>query len=243
VQERLQKILSAWGVASRRKAEELIVAGRVSVNGKTVTELGTKADPDEDDIRVTGMNIRREHLKVYIALHKPKNCVTTMSDPEGRETVMKFLKRIPERVYPVGRLDYASEGLLMLTNDGEFANAVTAAKNKVGKVYHAKVNHPLTDEQLQQFREGVPLHGRRTARARINLIRRGDAPWYEIEIIEGRQNQIRLMFQYFGALVEKLRRVRIGPLELGNLPPTEWRTLTPKELNRFQSLLHLNNKK
>jgi 23S rRNA pseudouridine2605 synthase len=237
MQERLQKILSAWGVASRRKAEEMILAGRVSVNGRTVLELGSKADPDVDDIRVTGMNIRKEHQKLYIALHKPKNCVTTMSDPEGRETVMKFLKRLPERVYPVGRLDYASEGLLLLTNDGEFANAITAAKNNVPKVYHAKVNRRLTEEQEQQFRDGVPLHGRKTARARLNVISRGENPWYEIEIIEGRQNQIRIMFQYFGALVEKLRRVRIGNIELGKLPPTEWRTLEPKELHRMRTLL------
>ena len=237
MQERLQKILSAWGVASRRKAEELILAGRVSVNGRTIVELGSKADPDNDDIRVTGMNIQKEHQKLYIAFHKPKSCVTTMSDPEGRETVMKFVKRLPERVYPVGRLDYASEGLLLLTNDGEFANAITAAKNSVPKVYHAKVNHPLTDEQEQNFRDGVPLHGKKTARARIDIIGRGQAPWYEVEIIEGRQNQIRIMFAYFGTLVEKLRRVRIGPVALGKLPPTEWRTLSPKEMHQIRAIL------
>lgn len=236
-QERLQKILSAWGVASRRKAEEFILAGRVSVNGRTVVELGTKADPERDDIRVTGIHISKEHHKLYLALHKPKNCVTTLSDPEGRETVMKFLKRLPERVYPVGRLDYASEGLLLLTNDGNLANAITAAKNKVPKVYHVKANQRLSDEQEEQFRTGVPLHGRRTARARIHIISRGVNPWYEVEIIEGRQNQIRLMFQYFGVLVEKLRRVRIGPIELGGLPPTEWRELTPKEVGKLNQVL------
>jgi 23S rRNA pseudouridine2605 synthase len=239
-QERLQKILSAWGVASRRKAEAMILAGRVSVNGKTIMELGAKADPDTDDVRVTGISVRKQHQKIYIVLHKPKACVTTMYDPEGRETVMKFLKRLPERVYPVGRLDYHSEGLLLLTNDGDFANAITAAKNKVPKVYHVKVNRALMPEQEQQFRDGVSIHGRRTARARINLIKRGSAPWYEVEIVEGRQNQIRLMFQHFGVMVEKLRRVRIGFLELGNLKPTEWRTLTPKELKRFEGLLAKN---
>jgi 23S rRNA pseudouridine2605 synthase len=242
MEERLQKILSAWGVASRRKAEELILAGRVSVNGKTVVELGTKADPDSDDIRVVGMNIKKEHQKIYLAFHKPKRCVTTMSDPEGRETVMKFFKRLPERVYPVGRLDYASEGLLLMTNDGEFANAITAAKNHVPKVYHVKANHALTDEQEQNFRDGVPLHGRKTARARIHIISRGAAPWYEVEIIEGRQNQIRIMFQYFGTLVEKLRRVRIGPIELGKLPPTEWRPLSPKEMHQIRAIVEKSHK-
>jgi 23S rRNA pseudouridine2605 synthase len=235
--ERIQKILANWGVASRRKAEEMILAGRVSVNGKTIVELGTKADAAADDIRVTGVHIEKEHHKLYLALHKPKSCVTTMNDPEGRETIMKFVKRLPERVYPVGRLDYASEGLLLLTNDGDFANAITAAKNKVPKVYHVKVNHRLTEEHEEAFRTGVPLHGRRTARARIHIISRRENPWYEVEIIEGRQNQIRIMFQYFGVLVEKLRRVRIGPVELGDLPPTEWRELTPKEFGKLRALL------
>jgi 23S rRNA pseudouridine2605 synthase len=238
-QERLQKILARWGVASRRKAEELILAGRVSVNGKTIIELGAKADAETDDIRVAGKAIHKPRALVYLALNKPKGCVTTMHDPEGRETVMKFVRRAPERVYPVGRLDYNSEGLLLFTNDGGFANAITSARTRVPKVYHIKSNGPLTAEQEQQFREGVPLHGRRTARARINLIRRGENPWYEVEIVEGRQNQIRLMFQHFGRMVEKLKRVRIGFLELGDLPHGEWRLLSPKEVHRFRALLEL----
>jgi 23S rRNA pseudouridine2605 synthase len=239
-QERLQKILSRWGVASRRKAEELITAGRVSVNGKTIVELGAKADPDVDEIRVAGVGIRKPRQKVYLALNKPKNCVTTVHDPEGRETVMKFVKNAGERVYPVGRLDYQSEGLLLFTNDGDFANAITAAKNKVPKVYHVKVNGRLTTEQEEQFRRGIPLHGKRTARARIKLTGKGENPWYEVEIIEGRQNQIRLMFRHLGFMVEKLRRVRIGFLDLGKLEPTEWRPLTLREVARFRELLHLD---
>jgi 23S rRNA pseudouridine2605 synthase len=239
-EERLQKILSRWGVASRRKAEDLITAGRVSVNGKTVMELGAKADPDRDDIRVAGAGIRKPKQKIYLALNKPKNCVTTVHDPEGRETVMKFVRSAGARVYPVGRLDYQSEGLLLFTNDGDFANAITAAKNKVPKVYHVKVNGRLTPEQEEQFRAGIPLHGKRTARARIRLTGGGENPWYEVEITEGRQNQIRLMFRHLGFMVEKLRRVRVGFLDLGKLPPAEWRHLTAREVGRFRELLHLD---
>jgi 23S rRNA pseudouridine2605 synthase len=238
-EERLQKILSRWGVTSRRKAEELILAGRVSVNGKTVTELGSKADPEADQIRVTGKNIRPSHQKLYLMLHKPKNCITTTSDPEGRETVMQFLKGVKERVYPVGRLDYQSEGLLLLTNDGDFANAIMSAKSRVPKTYRVKVNGYLTAEQEQQFRAGVRIEGRMTAPAKLKLSERGDNPWYEVELIEGRHNQIRLMFQSFGLMVEKLRRTQVGFLKLGKLPPTVWRPLTSDEVKRFREQLHL----
>jgi pseudouridine synthase len=233
-QERLQKILAHWGVASRRKAEELILQGRVSVNGETIVELGTKADPAVDQIRVAGKHIRAPHEKIYVALHKPKGCVTTTYDPEHRQTVMDLVKPIKERIYPIGRLDYASEGLLLLTNDGELANAITAAKNKVPKVYEVKVNGRLTAEQAEAFRAGVPLHGRRTARAKLLLIRSGGNPRYTVEIIEGRQNQVRLMFLHFGIKVEKLKRTRIGPLLLGGLPPAQFRLLTPKEVHELR---------
>ena len=237
-EDRLQKILAHHGVASRRHAEELIVSGQVKVNGKVVVELGTKADAQRDDIRVNNKPLRPKEQKIYIAFHKPKNCVTTVSDPEGRETIMKFFKRFPARIYPVGRLDYQSEGLLLLTNDGDLANAITSPKNHVPKVYQAKVTGLLSPEQLEAFRNGVPLHGKRTLKARINVIKRGPNPWYEVEIVEGRQNQIRLMFQHLGLMVEKLRRVRIGSLHLGDLPPTEWRPLTNQELKRLQADLH-----
>jgi pseudouridine synthase len=239
-EERLQKILARWGVSSRRKAEDLILAGRVSVNGKTILALGSKADPEQDDIRVAGKNIRPPRQKIYLMLHKPKNCITSTFDPERRQTVMDFLKGVKERVYPVGRLDYHSEGLLLMTNDGDFANAILSAKSKVPKTYQVKVNGYLTREQEEAFREGIPLHGRRTAPASLKVVKRGENPWYEVELIEGRQNQIRLMFQNFGLMVEKLRRIRIAFLKLGNLPPTEWRPLTPEELRRFRQLLHLD---
>jgi 23S rRNA pseudouridine2605 synthase len=237
--ERLQKILARAGVASRRKAEELIREGRVTVNGKTITELGTKADFDQDHIKVDGKLLRPPRQLLYIALHKPKNVVTTLHDPEGRETVKDLMRGVGQRVYPVGRLDYHSEGLLLLTNDGDFANAVTSAANHVEKVYVVKVNGLLTPEQEQQFRDGIHLHGRRTSPAQIKLIRRAEAPWYEVKLIEGRQNQVRIMFKHFGRLVEKLRRVRIGFLEL-DVEPGEWRHLREAEVQRFRRLLKLD---
>jgi len=238
-QERLQKILAHAGVASRRKAEQLILEGRVTVNGATVTELGTKADPEQDHIKVDGKRLGAPEKLVYLAMNKPKNCVTTVSDPQGRETVVDLLRGVKARVYPVGRLDYHSEGLLLLTNDGEFAKRITAAGTHVVKTYLVKTNGPLTAEQQEQFRRGVPLEGKRTAPAGIKLIRSAESPWYEVQLIEGRQNQIRLMFKYFGRLVEKLRRVKVGFLALGPLKPGAFRHLTPAEVSRFRKVLKM----
>lgn len=236
-EERLQKILSRAGVASRRHAEQLMLEGRVTVNGKTVTELGNKADPQRDHIKVDGRLLRFPRAFVYLALNKPRACLTTLHDPLGRPTVMELLKGVKARVYPVGRLDYASEGLLLATNDGEFTNLITSASSHVAKTYLVKVNGPLTPEQEQQFRAGIPLTGRRTAPAGLRLIRRAQNPWYEVRLIEGRQNQIRIMFKHFGRLVEKLKRIRIGFLELGSLKPGRWRALTPAEVERFRKLV------
>jgi len=237
--ERLQKILSQAGIASRRKAEELIVAGQVTVNGEVVTELGSKADLEHDHIKVDGHLIRAPRHHIYIALNKPKGCVTTVSDPEGRATVMESLRGVKERVFPVGRLDFNSEGLLLLTNDGELAHRVTAPASNIVKTYVAKVKGTLTEEQERQFRDGIPLHGRKTAPALIKRIKPGDNPWYEIQIHEGRQNQIRVMFKHFGLLVEKLRRVKIAFLELDQ-PPGRYRHLTPREVERFKKMLKMD---
>ena len=237
--ERLQKILAHAGVASRRKAEELILEGRVTLNGAVVTELGTKADTQQDHIKVDGKRVGAPEKLVYLAMNKPKNCVTTVSDPEGRETVMDLLRGVKARVYPVGRLDYHSEGLLLLTNDGEFAKRITSAGTHVVKTYIVKTNGPLTNEQLEQFRRGVPLGGKRTAPAGIKLIRNADSPWYEVQLTEGRQNQIRLMFKHFGRLVEKLRRVKVGFLELGPVKAGQFRHLTPGEVMRFRKVLKM----
>jgi 23S rRNA pseudouridine2605 synthase len=239
-EQRLQKLLAHAGVTSRRKAEQLMVEGRVTVNGKCVTELGTKADPARDHIKVDGKLIRFSNRLVYLVLNKPTGYVTTASDPEGRPTVLDLMRGVKERVYPVGRLDYRSEGLLLLTNDGEFANRITSAKNHVVKTYVVKVTGTLTEEQETWFREGIVLDGRRTAPAGLKLIRRATNPWYEVKLTEGRQNQIRLMFNYFGKLVEKLRRVKIGFLELGPIKAGEYRALTPAEVARFRKVLKLD---
>lgn len=238
--ERLQKILSRAGVASRRHAEELIQAGVVTVNGKVITELGSKADLGVDHIKVRGKLLHPPRLMVYIALNKPKGCVTTTSDPQERATVMELVRGVKERVYPVGRLDYDAEGLLLFTNDGEFANRITHAKSEIPKTYVVKVNGHLTREQEQQFRDGVPLYGKKTAPAGLKLLGRAENPWYEVRLIEGRQNQIKLMFKHFGLLVEKLKRVRIGFLDLGAIKPGQFRHLEPKEVERFRRLLHLD---
>jgi 23S rRNA pseudouridine2605 synthase len=237
-EERIQKILSQAGVASRRQAERMLQEGRVAVNGAVITELGSKADLDRDHIKVDGRLIRAPKHQVYIALNKPVNTVTTVSDPEGRPTVMDLLRGVKERVYPVGRLDFHSDGLLLLTNDGELANAIMSAHTHLPKTYVVKVNGDLTPEQERQFREGVPLSGRRTLPAGLRLIRKAENPWYEVRLTEGRNNQIRLMFKHFGRLVEKLRRVRVGPLELGPIKPGQFRHLSLEEVRALQRAVH-----
>lgn len=238
--ERLQKILSQAGVASRRKAEELIVEGRVTVNGEVITELGSKADLEADHIKVDGRLLHAPKHLVYLAMNKPKGCVTTLSDPEGRPTVQHLLRGVKQRVFPVGRLDYNSEGLLLLTNDGDFAHRVTAPGSHVKKTYVVKVNGLLSEEQEKLFAAGISLHGRKTSPAEIKQIKAGPNPWYEVRIIEGRQNQIRIMFKHFGRLVEKLRRVKIAFLEL-DVAPGRYRTLTNKEMERFRKILKMTD--
>ena len=233
-EERLQKILSQAGVASRRQAEKLMAEGRVVVNGTVITELGSKADIERDHIKVDGRLIHAPKHQVYVALCKPNNTVTTVSDPEHRATVMDLLHGLKERVYPVGRLDYHSEGLLLLTNDGDLANAIMSAATHLAKTYVVKTNGPLTKDQEQKFRDGVPLSGRRTMPAGLKLIRDAANPWYEVRLVEGRNNQIRMMFKHFGRLVEKLRRVKIGPIDLGPLKPGEFRHLTMEEVAKLK---------
>jgi 23S rRNA pseudouridine2605 synthase len=234
--ERLQKILSQAGIASRRHAEELIREGRVTVNGAVVTELGTKADLETDHIKVDGRLVRAPKHLVYIALNKPIQTVTTVTDPQQRATVMDLLHGVKARVYPVGRLDYHSEGLLLMTNDGELANAVMSSGSHLPKTYLVKANGPLTAEQEQKFREGVPISGQRTLPAGLKLIRQADNPWYEVRLFEGRNQQIRLMFKHFGRLVEKLKRVRIGPVELGPIKPGQFRYLSEEEVKKLKKL-------
>jgi 23S rRNA pseudouridine2605 synthase len=239
--ERLQKILAAAGVASRRKAEELIAAGRVSVNGKIVTELGTKADPAHDTICVDGAAVQPNQKFVYLLLHKPKGYVTTTNDPEGRPTVMELLGKQTERLYPVGRLDYSSEGLLLLTNDGALAQQLTKAASHVAKTYHVKVGGRPSEQSLQRLRGGVTIaldDGRRvkTAPAKVRLLEDAPNPWFEMILIEGRNRQIRRMFLHVGHHVEKIKRVALGPLRL-DVAPGKFRPLTDREVAQLKSLV------
>lgn len=238
--ERLQKILAAAGVASRRKAEELITAGRVSVNGKIVTELGSKADPAGDTITLDGNPIQTAQRYVYFLLNKPKGYVTTVSDPEGRPTVMQLVGNVTERVYPVGRLDYASEGLLLLTNDGALAQQLTKAGSHVAKTYHVKVSGKPSEQSLQRLRNGIiiPLDDNRRVKlspTKIRLLEDAPNPWYEITLTEGRNRQIRRMFQQIGHHVEKIKRVQLGPLAL-DVAPGKFRPLTKAEISQLKSL-------
>ncbi|HEY3703912.1 MAG TPA: pseudouridine synthase [Terracidiphilus sp.] len=235
--ERLQKILAAAGIASRRHAEELITEGRVQVNGKVVTELGSKADAGRDHIRVDGKLLHGAERPRYFVLNKPRGYVTTVSDPEGRPTVMEFFAKMNERLYPIGRLDYLSEGLLLMTNDGDLANKLTRAASGVEKTYLVKVSGQPDENLIDGLREGVsidrgrPGEGRvRTAPARISQVREGDNPWFEVTLIEGRNRELRKMFEEIGHHVEKIRRVGYGPLVL-DLEPGQSRELDPEELN------------
>jgi 23S rRNA pseudouridine2605 synthase len=237
--ERLQKIIAAAGIASRRKAEELISGGHVQVNGQVVTELGTKADPETDHIRVNGKLLHGEQQHVYLLLNKPKGYVTTVSDPENRPTVMQLIHGVKSRVYPIGRLDYASEGLLLLTNDGALANKLMKAASQVPKTYVVKVAGTPSPESLDKLRAGVSIstdEGRRvrTAPAAIRIVKEGANPWYEVTLIEGRNREIRRMFEKVGHHVEKIKRVKYGPLAL-DVPPGEFRKLTPKEVDRLRT--------
>ncbi len=238
--DRLQKILAAAGVASRRKAEQLISTGRVAVNGKTVTELGSKADPATDTITVDGKPLQPAERFVYFLLNKPKGYVTTVSDPEGRPTVMQLLGHVRERVYPVGRLDYASEGLLLLTNDGDLAQQLTKAASHVPKTYQVKINGQPNERAIEQLRNGVTItldDDRRvkTSPAKIRLLENTPNPWYEVILIEGRNRQIRRMFQSVGFLVEKIKRVQLGPVIL-DVGPGKFRPLTKSEVYQLKSL-------
>jgi 23S rRNA pseudouridine2605 synthase len=237
--ERLQKILAAAGVASRRKAEELISAGRVSVNGKTVSELGSKADAEQDTICVDGKPLRGPERLVYLLVNKPKGYVTTVSDPEGRPTVMDLIGKRAERLFPVGRLDYASEGLLLMTNDGALAQRLTKAASHVPKTYHVKVSGRPSEQSLQRLRNGMTIEvedGRKvkTSAAKVRLLEDAANPWYEIVLIEGRNRQIRRMFHHVGHNVEKIKRVALGPLTL-DVAAGKYRELTRDEVQRLKA--------
>jgi 23S rRNA pseudouridine2605 synthase len=248
MEERLQKLIAAAGLASRRHAEELIEAGEVTVNGETVRELGTKADPARDHIKVRGRLINpllEAREKTYVLLNKPRGYLTALSDPEGRPLVTELVPPSLGRLHPVGRLDFNTEGLLILTNDGELTNHVTAARNHVPKIYEVKVKGVPSEEQVERLRRGVRLEdGARTAPAQIKRLDETDAnAWFEVGLREGRNQQIRRMFDLIGHSVLKLRRVRIGPVRAEGLPVGKWRHLTPAEVSRLRGGAKARGKK
>ena len=236
---RLQKILSAAGHASRRAAEVLIEAGRVSVNGVTVTALGSRADPARDDIRLDGRRVGLPTSRRYLVLNKPRGYVTTRRDPQHRKTVLDLIPDVADYVYPVGRLDYDSEGLLLLTNDGELAARLTHPRHGVPRVYEATVRGVPTEARLRRLAAGVPVDGRRAAPAGVRLLvnrfaKRTDESRVRIVLREGRNRQVRRMLEAIGHPVRRLRRVEMGPLRLGRLKPGAVRELQAGEVAALQ---------
>lgn len=235
MQERLQKILSRAGVSSRRAAEDMILAGRVAVNGVVVQELGVKADPDHDTITVDGKALDVDAARVYLVLYKPAGYMTTLKDPQGRPLVTALLDGIRERVYPVGRLDYNTEGLLLLTNDGDWANALAHPRHEVDKEYHVRVRGKVSREQVDRLAAGVTLEDGPTAAAQVRFVRESDNnTWLSITIHEGRYRQVRRMCEAVGLTVVRLKRVRYGFLGLEGLKTGKYRFLNPEEVARLR---------
>lgn len=240
-EERLQKIIARAGFASRREAEALIEAGKVTVNGQVVTEQGTKADAERDHVKVDGKLITRPETKRYILLYKPREVMTTASDPEGRKTVLDLVRGVKERLFPVGRLDFHSEGLIILTNDGDLAYKVTHPSQGSVKTYHVKVRGVPEERILEKLRNGIFLDGKKTLPTEIQRIKttgkheeEGNS-WFDVKLREGRTQQIRKMFQTVGHPVSKLKRVAIGPLSDPKLQPGESREMTPQEVRLLYS--------
>ena len=235
---RLQKLIAGTGLTSRRKAEALIADGRVMVNGKTVTELGTKVDPDRDHVKVDGKHLSAAQPFVYLMLNKPKNVVSTLDDPGGRTTVKDYLRGVSVRVFPVGRLDFDSEGLMLLTNNGGLAQAMLHPRYHVPKTYLIKVKGVLTDQEIRSLEQGVRLEDGMTGPAQVRKVRKGETnSWLEVTIREGRKHQVKRMLESVGHPVLKLLRTRMGPLSLGDLESGEFRFLTDREANVLRQLV------
>ena len=233
---RLQKYLASCGVASRRAAEKLIAEGHVTVDGQKITEMGVQVE-DDQVICVDGKRVRPEGEKHYIVYHKPAGEVTTVSDPEGRATVLDRFRDYPVRLYPVGRLDYDSEGLLLLTNDGDLTERMLHPSMEVDKTYLARVSNQVTPEEARQLERGVMVDGRKTARAKVHILSVQNLfTDMIITIHEGRNRQVRKMVEQIGHQVVMLRRIRFGPLKLGELPRGMWRPLTQEELDALKKL-------
>ncbi len=235
---RLHKAIADSGLASRRQAEEMIAAGRVTVNGRVVRKLGSKIDPQRDHVKVDGRHIKPVPPEVYVMLNKPKGVVSSLSDPAGRPTIADLLAGVKLRVFPVGRLDFDSEGLLLLTNNGALAQALLHPRYHVPKTYLVKVKGILTDEEIATLERGVELEDGRTAPAVVKKVRKAEQnSWLEVTIHEGRKHQVKRMLEHIGHPVIKLTRVRFGPLVLGDLPLGDYRYLTDREANALRALV------
>ncbi|MET0501038.1 MAG: pseudouridine synthase [Candidatus Binatia bacterium] len=240
--ERLQKILAHAGLASRREAEQWIVDGRVTVNGAVVRKLGSQADPFKDSIKVDGKRIKTATAPLYFALHKPAGVITTLNDPQKRPDLTQFIEKLgnKRRVFPVGRLDYNSTGLLLLTNDGELTRRLTHPRFGINKVYRVKLSACPTETDFAALRKGIRLEDGVTAPARARIVERlKKNAWVEIEIHEGRNREVRRIFEALGYFVEKLIRVRVGPVSLGFLQPGELRPLTQNEITELKRAVGL----
>lgn len=231
---RLQKFLASAGIASRRESEKIIQGGRVEVNGATVTVLGSRVDPMHDVVRVDGQRVHPTAHRVAYLLYKPRGFITTASDPEGRPTVLELVRGVSERVFPVGRLDWNSEGLLILTNDGDLANRLTHPSNHIPKVYRVKVKGQIPPAALDAARKGIVLEGQRSRPAEVRRVASQIHTWIEVTLHEGRKNQIRRIFEKLGHPVLKLRRIAIGPINDRNLKPGQFRRLTDGEILRLR---------
>lgn len=236
MRERLQKLIANAGLASRRQAESWIAAGRVSVNGRPAS-LGESADPAVDRIEVDGRSLAGGGETICLLLHKPTGYVTSVRDPQGRPVVVDLVKEFRERLYPVGRLDLTTSGLLLLTNDGELAQRLMHPRHKVEKTYLVRIRGHLTGEETRRLESGVNLEDGPTAPARVRILpARGSHGWVEISIREGRNRQVRRMFEAVGHPVSRLQRIRLAFLDLGHLRPGQYRRLTPEEIRRLKAL-------
>lgn len=235
---RLHKLIAATGLASRRKAEHFIMSGRVTVNGRVVTELGTKVDPSKDHVKVDGKHLRPAQPFAYLMLNKPKYVMSTMDDPGGRPTVRDLIRGVSVRVFPVGRLDFDSEGLMLLTNDGKVAQTLLHPRYGVAKTYLVKVKGILTDDEIRSLEQGVRLDDGMTAPAQVKKVGKAEQnSWLEVTIREGRKHQVKRMLLAVGHPVIRLKRIRMGPLSLGRLESGSFRFLTDREANALRELV------
>jgi pseudouridine synthase len=236
--ERIQKILAKAGIASRREAERMVIEGRVAVNGKIIDTLGFKADPSKDSIRVDGKRLTRFEPKVTLLLNKPRGYLSTVKDPQGRPTVMDLLKKVKRRIYPVGRLDFDAEGLLLLTNDGDLAHLLSHPRFSISRTYWAKVEGVPDEKRLAQLKSGVMLEDGKASVVSSSILRQGEKnSWIRVVVTEGRNRLVKRIFSAIGHPVLKLKRVGFGPIQLGDLPIGQLRYLTPMEVEDLKRLI------